>query len=146
MLDFNVLNEIVYSNSFVSPIIDIEPYLLSMRFIRCNNITLWELHNKYQDAFFSTNKSFFSDLTNPPTGKPTKNCARTEQTLATRFFNRTDCHLQSNLRKTGIAKGRSGLVPVNLVGFPSVRPKMIGCFDGKIRPPVFGRYEGRSAC
>ena len=51
-------------------------------------------------------------------------------------------YVQSNRRKNGFAKSRSVLIPVNLVGFPSVRPKMIGWLDGKIRPPVFGRYEG----
>ena len=54
-------------------------------------------------------------------------------------------YLQSNRRKTGFEKGRSVLVPVNLVVFSSIRPKMIGRFDGKIRPSVFGRY-GRSVC
>ena len=34
-------------------------------------------------------------------------------------------------RKTGLAKGRLVLVPVNLIGFPSARPKMIDRFDKK---------------
>ena len=46
-------------------------------------------------------------------------------------------------QKTGCVKSRSVLVLMNLVGFPSIRPKMIGCIDGKIRPPDLGRYEGR---
>ena len=33
--------------------------------------------------------------------------------------------------KSGFAKGRPVLVPVNLLGFPSARPEMIGRFDGK---------------
>ena len=97
-------------------------------------------------------------LTNPPISKPTKNRARiTDQKSTIGFFftGPTAC-LQSNRRKTnqrkihqrktGFAKGRSVVVPVKSVGFPSVRPKMIGGFDGKIRPLVFIRYEGRLVC
>ena len=54
VLDFNVYNEILYSQFFVSSIIYSHILLVidDISLIRCNQITSWGLNKKYQDAFF----------------------------------------------------------------------------------------------
>ena len=98
-------------------------YLLSISLKKCNKITLWALHYKCQDAFFLTNKSVFSSaLMNLPTGKPTKNCAKTDKNRWSDFSTGPSVYLQLNRRenderkidrrKTGFVKRRSVFLPV----------------------------------
>ena len=77
--------------------------------------------------------------------EPTKN-RRLDFSVGPTLYLRSDRPMENrateNRRRAGFAKVDGVLLPVNSISFSSVRPKMVGGYDGIIRPPVFGPYKG----
>ena len=76
----------------------------------------WNKFQKIVDFFYSWK---CVSLANPPTKKR----ARTDRNYQVGYFHRTDCYFQSNRRKTDRIFGQAVSMPVNSVGFLSVKAK-----------------------